>query len=264
MTNRASLLFALAILAAAQVASCQKKASFKPALAGDFFPLRPDSTWTYRVVDTSQNTTEILTDRALRKDHVDTPSAVGEVVSEYSGLDGTRKSATLYLIEGGYLTRNSSLGDPAWILSEERRFLPQRLKPDLTWSNTLFPFNHLLEAFHVTQSHRTFLEADDVVVPAGHFFRCIRIETEAVYEGGLSPGVVGRRLTYLDWYALNVGLVKTLVLNGGPYAHEIARLELLSFVESQIKGSTHLSKAALMPSMSVPQRVRPSSSPPLG
>jgi hypothetical protein len=68
MTNRASLLFALAILAAAQVASCQKKASFTPALVGDFFPLRPDSTWTYRVVDTSQNTTEILTDRALRKD----------------------------------------------------------------------------------------------------------------------------------------------------------------------------------------------------
>lgn len=151
------------------------------------------------------------------------------------------------MIEGGYITRASDLDDHGRILFEERRFLPQVLKPDLTWSNSLFPFDRMPEAFRVTQTHRTFSEADEVAVPAGHFSHCIRIETEAVYRDSSSKEDGARRLRYLDWYAPNVGLVKTLVLESGFFGSEIARVELLSFVDSQVKGAPRWSKAESTP-----------------
>jgi hypothetical protein len=109
----------------------------------------------------------------------------GEAVSEDSVSGGASKSTTLYVTEGGFINRVSVDG-PTWMRFEEKRFLPQLLNPDLTWSNSLFPFGHLYGAFHVVQYHRTFLETDDVVVPAGRFSSCIRIETEAVYQRNLS------------------------------------------------------------------------------
>jgi hypothetical protein len=51
-----------------------------------------------------------------------------------------------------------------------------------------------------------------------------------------------RRLRYLDWYAPNVGLVKTLVLESGFFGSETARVELLSFVDSHVKAASHWSK----------------------
>ena len=109
--------------------------------------------------------------------------------------------------------------------------LPQYLWPDREWSNTLYPFENSPENFlKITETHRSFLEADEVVVPAGRFTDCIRIETEALYE---SPMGVGQKRYFLDWYAPDVGLVKTLVLSGGPYGREITRIELLRFAKSQ-------------------------------
>src|SRR5216683_825925 len=174
--RRASFVIALA-LAAAQLTSCQNKAQFDPGLAGTFFPLHPGSTWTYRVVDENLGTTNIITDRAVDK------QSGGEAVTEGPLSGGASKSTILYVTEGGYINR-VSVDDPTWIRFEETRFLPQLLKPGLIWSNSFFPFGHLREAlaFHVVQHHRTFLESGDVVVPAGRFPGCIRIETEAEYQ----------------------------------------------------------------------------------
>jgi hypothetical protein len=69
-----------------------------------------------------------------------------------------------------------------------------------------------------------------------HFSNCIRIETEAVYSDSSSKQDGVRKLRYLDWYAPNVGLVKT----SGLFGSETARVELLSFVDSQVKpGDQH-------------------------
>jgi hypothetical protein len=250
----ACFVFVLA-LTAAPLTGCHRRASFDPALADAFFPLHPDSSWTYRIIDQGQGATDIVTDRVVGKTHIDivtnrgvgrahlnTRKVFGEAVSEDSSLYGASKSPMLYVSEGGYINRVSSLDGPTWIVFEERSFLPQLLKPGLTWSNTLFPFGNLPGTFHAEQRHRSFSEADDVVVPAGHFSGCIRIETEAVYRDSSSKEDGARRLRYLDWYAPNVGLVKTLVLQSGFFGSEIARVELLSFVDSRVKVASHRSK----------------------
>src|SRR6202022_4197921 len=227
-------LFALTLSTApviAPITGCRNNASFDPASAGTFFPLHRGSSWTYRIVDKSQAVTEIVTDRALGAGHIDKLKAAGEAVLESANINGgDRESTFLYVMEDGYLSRVSSVGVPAWA-SYERRFLPQYLRPGLTWTNTLFPFGRFPAAFHVTQTHRTFLEAGDVVVLAGRFSGCIRIETDAVYGPPRKDGVL--HLKYVDWYAPNVGLVKTRVLKSRWFSDsEVARLELLTFADS--------------------------------
>jgi hypothetical protein len=160
-------------------------------------------------------------------------------------MNGGSESTFLYVMEEGYLTRVSSVGVPVWA-SYERRFLPKYLKPGLTWSNSVFPFGRFRGAFYIKQTHRTFLEADDVVVPAGRFSGCIRIETDAVYGPPRKDGVL--HLEYVDWYAPNVGLVKTRVLKRRWFSDkEVARLELLAFADSSTGGATRLSNAASAP-----------------
>jgi hypothetical protein len=178
-------------------------------------------------VTDQSGTRETLNDRVIETNPADTSGAAGLVVSDYSGLE----VETRYLAEAGYITRIASLSDRTQIRFEERRFLPQYLWPDRTWSNTLSPFENSPNDFlKVTQNHSSFLEADEVAVPAGRFANCIRIETEALYE---SPAGVGQKRYFLDWYAPDVGLVKTLVLSGGPYGREITRIELLRFAKPQ-------------------------------
>jgi hypothetical protein len=116
-----------------------------------------------------------------------------------------------------------------------------------TWSNSLFPLG--FPRFHAEQHHRAFFEAAEVVVPAGHFSGCLRIETEAIYEDSLSKNVKDLHLTYIDWYCPTIGLVKTIVLkkgytnwytsgtglirtwllSSGVVGSEVAKEELLSF-----------------------------------
>ena len=248
-TISAVSLFVLALSTApviAPITGCRNNASFDPASAGTFFPLHRGSSWTYRIVDKSQAVNEIVTDRALGAGHIDTLKTAGEAVSESADVNGSyRESTFLYVMEDGYLSRVSSVGVPAWA-SYERRFLPQYLKPGLTWTNSFFPFGRFPAAFHIVQTHRTFLEAGDVVVPGGRFSGCIRIETDAVYGPPRKDGV--RHLKYVDWYAPNVGLVKTRVLKSRWFSDsEIARLELLTFADSSPGAATRLSNAVSAP-----------------
>src|SRR5216683_3118241 len=230
--RRASFVIVLA-LATIRLASCQNKEPFDPGLAGAFFPLNPGSTWTYRVVD---------------KNLISSATTGGETVSEGSLSGGASRSTILYVTEGGYINRVSVDG-PTWIRFEEKRFLPQLLKPHLTWSNSFFPFGDLpgALAFHVVQHHRTFLESGDVVVPAGRFPGCIRIETEAEYQRNGSHSVPSLRLRYIDWYAPNVGLVRTVVSKGRFFHSEIARVELLSFAKSPVEAAARSSQAGSIP-----------------
>src|SRR5712664_3238634 len=208
-TIRAVSLFVLALSTApviAPIMGCRNNASFDPASASTFFPLHRGSSWTYRIVDKSQAINETVTDRVIGA---------------------------------------SSVGVPSWA-SYERRFLPQFLKPGLTWTNTLFPFGRFPGAFYIMQTHRTFLEAGDVVVPAGRFSGCMRIETDAVYGPPRKDGVLHHE--YVDWYAPNIGLVKTRVLKRRWFSDaEVARLELVTFADSSTGGATRLSNGASAP-----------------
>jgi hypothetical protein len=211
-------------LAAAQLSSCERK-TFDPALAGDYFPLRPGLTWTYRIIEDggrSRAPTHTLTERVLGR----TGARASEVESEYAGPGGVLNSTIVYFAEHGYLTRQSIISRGAGMGTAEQAFLPQLLKPNLTWSNSLVPFVQEPDVFHATQTHRTFFDAGTVEVPAGRFSGCIRIESLTLYQSSLNANLP-LNLRYVDWYAPHVGLVKTLVQKDGFFGSELARIELL-------------------------------------
>jgi hypothetical protein len=236
-------LFGLA-LAISQL-GCQKQTNFNPAFAGRFFPLRSGFSWIYKVAY-ANGARETIAERVAGPDQIRKAGAGLLVISDYSAVDGgravwtdlpqtypseTTEVETRYIVEAGFITRVQTLGKVSWIRLEERRFLPQYLWPERTWSNTLSPFQDLSEGIlTVKQKHRTFLEEQDVVVPGGRFADCIRVETEASYQ---NPAESSDQRFFEDWYAPDVGLVKTIVLNGSIDGPEIARIELLSFAKSK-------------------------------
>lgn len=219
-------------LSLAPLTGCHQKATFKAADAAEYFPLHPGSTWTYLLMDKSGgqfdegfDTFQVLNRRVLAERRFDPKDDASEVVCEHTGRDDSC-TVIIYSTGSDYITRTYVLASLPANFSKESRFLPRRLTPGLAWSNTWFPFDHLPGAFHVTQTHRTFLENGDIVAAERHFRGCIRVETEARYESA-STGPM--RLSYMDWYAPRVGLVKTRVFVGGHRGTEIARVELLSY-----------------------------------
>lgn len=126
----------------------------------------------------------------------------------------------------------------------EDNFLPRYLRPDRIWSSGTHSVlanrcarcgaENPFDILKITENHRSFLENDEVIIPAGRFSGCIRVETEISYEDppgtGSKADILGKRY-FIDWYAPDVGLVKTLVLVGGQNGREIARIELLRFAK---------------------------------
>jgi hypothetical protein len=201
--------------------SCQHKSAFDPKLSGSFFPLRAGMTWTYQVSfedgsgatlrlraqkNTARGTPISVFSSYLPNPRNVTPGSEGETAALAAGL----QSEEHYTLEGAFLTRVEEIAEESGsIRFEEARFLPQYFLPHQEWSNTLSPVGFL----RIVQHHRTFLERNILIVPAGHFSNCMRIETEATYDG---PNNAHGVRYFTDWYAPNVGLVKTLVLGDGP------------------------------------------------
>jgi hypothetical protein len=203
----------------------------------NYFPLTPNSTWTYQIFSKSQGTTYQITDRVIGVKYVPALKLTGSVVDEsYSIVRGGTRPL-VYYAKNGYIARLSALDydqktitAPSWGRSEESQFLPLQLTADLSWTNVIFPYGHLAGAFNINQSHHTFAETKQIDTPAGHFKNCIRIETQAKYEGGMyTRKRQNLQLTYLDWYAPDVGLIRTVTLEGGPAGPEMDRVELVRF-----------------------------------
>jgi hypothetical protein len=202
-----------------------------------FFPLKPNMMWMYRVESKSQQRAYIFTDTVVGQQYVPALKLTGAVVQEFYNLDRAGLRPIIYTQQGGYLTRLSGLDyvkhqiePPAWGRSIEEDFLPARLTPNEVWQNKLFPYGKIPGSFDLAQSHKSFSEGDTVTVPAGRYDGCIRIETLARYEGGSydrQPKTL--RLAYEDWYAPNVGLVRTIAYEDKPNGPEVERVELIRF-----------------------------------
>jgi hypothetical protein len=231
MSRMAGLVVALAL---APLAGCK---TGNIGSGTNYFPLTPESTWTYQIFAKSQGTQYQITDRVIGVKYVPALKLTGSVVDESYSLARGGKRPLVYYAKDGYIARLSALDydqknilAPSWGRSEEAQFLPLQLQPNLNWTNVIFPYGHLSGAFDINQSHRTFAETKSIETPAGRFNNCIRIETQAKYEGGMYARKKQQlELTYLDWYAPNVGLIKTVALEGGPSGPEMDRVELVRF-----------------------------------
>jgi hypothetical protein len=233
MGRMTGLVVALA-LALAPLTACK---TGNPESENNYFPLTPNSTWTYQIFAKSQGTQYQITDRVVGVKYVPALKLTGSIVDESYSLERGGTRPLVYYAKDGYIARLSALDydqktilAPSWGRSEESQFLPLQLQPNLAWSNVIFPYGHLSGSFDINQSHRTFAESKQIETPAGRFDKCIRIETQARYEGGMYARKKPQlELTYLDWYAPNVGLIKTVALEGGPGGPEMDRVVLIRF-----------------------------------
>ncbi len=248
-----SIAMAIALVAgAAMMSACRSTQEWKAEPNANFFPLKTNMVWTYRVNSKSQRQNYAVTDRVIGTQYVPALKLTGLVVEEFYNLDRAGLRPIVYLDQDGFLTRLSGLDyvqnqiqAPVWGRSEEANFLPEHLTPDREWKNVLFPYGKLPGSFDVTQSHKSYMEPADVTVPAGHFRDCIRIETRAHYEGGAyAQEKQNLNLTYEDWYAPNVGLVRTVAYQGGPDGPEMERVELTRFEAVSVPAAPALPAAA--------------------
>jgi hypothetical protein len=175
----------------------------------------------------------------MPEDGRSTPASAETIVSETSGSDGTL--LMLYQTNNEYIARALSFGSlenglsDHQIISRELDFLPLVLTPGMSWSNTTFPFGSMLHDLKIVQTHIIYAEDDVVTVPGGHFPNCIRIETSAVFMRDSSDSRRERRhLKYFDWYAPNVGLIKTALWQAGLFGREIATVELIQFRQGSL------------------------------
>jgi hypothetical protein len=228
-----SLNFALAILLAmTQLVGCDSGLREEPTV--NYFPLMHNSTWIYQITNKSRGTQYRITDHVVDLTYMPSIKAVSFVVDESCSLACEGGRPLMYYAKDGYLSRVSPLrydgekiDGSSFGRSEEAQFLPVHLMPNMIWSNVTYPYAGLFGS-SFGQKHRTFAENKLIEVPAGRFSGCIRVETQATRKDAHG----GRRdfqLSYIDWYAPSVGLVKTLALEGGPEGLETERVELIRF-----------------------------------
>jgi hypothetical protein len=245
-----TLICFVGVLVAAVASILDRNSAYESAHSESFFPLRPGMQWTYSVSNAGGFP-------AVLRLHVEANGGNLTIVSLLStgsgddelsamAVDPNFQSQEHYTVEAGFFSREEDLpGGLGSIRFQERRLLPAQLSPNQEWSNTLSPAAFL----KITQHHRSFLETGTMVVPAGRFSDCIRVETDASYSG--PSGDSGSRY-FTDWYAPNVGLVKTVVFRRthedwllersaivrtlldktGLLEREIAKVELTDFVRS--------------------------------
>jgi hypothetical protein len=205
----------------------------------EFFPLAPNSHWEYAVTrhggaETFRFVATVRPDDFHTADGKSCP-----IVDEQYGAE-TQRFPVVYCAENGFLHRVMSLeyrGETLWdngLRSGELKFLPVHLRRGDTWEGLTNAYRMPDgSGFEVQQLHRVIPERARVVVPAGTFERCVRVDTTAIHSAVDDAGALtGPRVIfyYSDWYAPGVGLVKTEQRTTD--AELVATIELVRYVVS--------------------------------
>ena len=217
----------------------------------DFFPLHSEDTWVYEVARPLRNVRSRMTVRVRDERYigalgrrcrlVDESYESEETPFDVPDSDLTTKPEVYpvaYCHKDGFLHRTLSLEYHGHELrdvglgSNEERFLPEGLGGDLAWDSLTTAYDlGGGNGYGVRQTHHAVLEPAAVDVPAGRFTGCVRVDTVALQAGRRDGRDDGEALVlyYTDWYAPNVGLVRTRQSNrpdGGP---PVAQIELLAY-----------------------------------
>src|ERR1700737_266689 len=135
MSRRIGLVLAV-VVAIVALGGCDSGGSGPGA---NYFPLTPNSTWTYQIASKSQATQFQITDRVIGVKYVPALKVTGSVVDESYSLQRGGTRPLVYYAKDGYIARLSALDydqkriqAPSWGRSEEPQFLPWRRTPILT------------------------------------------------------------------------------------------------------------------------------------
>lgn len=210
----------------------------QPPPAATFFPLTPNSRWEYVVSRQDDRERFEFVATVQPQDFVAEDGQACRVVEErYTDVTGGTRFPVLYCAKGGFLHRVMSLEyrgetlEDNGLRSGELKFLPTNPVDTATWEGWTNAYR-LPDGsgFEVRQLHARVFESETIVVPAGAFEHCMRVDTTATHAATgangsrRGPGVV---FYYADWYAPGVGLVKTEQRDAS--AEVLATIELVRF-----------------------------------
>ena len=208
----------LVALLASLATACTLAIRPRGVATSDFFPLAPESRWEYVVERHGGNESFRFVATVRPGDFHTSDGHSCPVVDEQYGGDAQR-FPVVYCTENGYLHRLMSLEyrgeqlEDNGLRSGELKFLPTDLHRVTDWSGVTNAYRMPDgSGFEIRQQHRVVPALERVVVPAGEFPRCVRVETTAVHSAiDVDGALTGPRVIYYysDWYARGVGLVKT-------------------------------------------------------
>jgi hypothetical protein len=225
--------------------------------ARDFFPLHAEDTWVYEVAQPLRNVHTRMTVRVRGEQYIQTlgrrcrlvdesyaaPDAAVGLVPDPAGRPEVYPVA--YCRKNGFLYRAMSLEYHGSELREiglgssEERFLPDGLGSAANWDSITTAYDlGGGNGYGVRQMHHAVPEPGVIEVPAGRFAGCVRVDTTALHSGRRNgtyetdPIV----LYYADWYAPNVGLVRTVQSDRPDSGAPLAKIELLAY---DVQGGRH-------------------------
>lgn len=239
---------AAVVFAGEGLAACHRTEPKAPTAT--FFPLHAEDTWVYEVARPLSNQRSRMTVRARGDQFIQVLHRHAHLVEESYAADeenGGRAETypIAYYRENGFLYRALSLEyrdgqlHDVGLGSSEERFLPDALAANVSWESLTTAYDlGPNDRYGVTQQHRAVLDPAPIAVPAGQFVGCLRVDTVAVHKGQRGGRTDERPLIlyYEDWYAPNVGLVRTVQssrADGGP---ALAQIELLAY---DVEGARH-------------------------
>lgn len=233
----------LAVVALSGQASCRSR---DRADTSAYFPLRVDDTWVYEIARPAADDRARLTIRARGDQFVEPLRKRAHVVEERYTADADGPPGEPYLLayylEEGYVHRAMSLEYKGADIVElgphaaEERFLPLRLDTRSRWRGTTTAYDAPGgSGYAVEQEHAAAGEPEQVDVPAGRFDACIRVDTVAVQTLHAEGRAHGKPSTlyYRDWYAPNVGLVRSRLSDRADHSAVLAETTLISFVPGE-------------------------------
>ena len=218
--------------------------------APNFFPLHAGDTWVYDVTRPLRNEHTRMTMRVRGERYLPSLGRRCRLVDEtYSAEDAAFGGPAVssgkpevypvaYCRMNGFLSRALSLEyhgsevRDAGLGSSEERFLPDAFGNRLAWDSVTTAYDlGGGSGYGVQQTHWIVPEPGAVEVPAGRFAGCVRVETVALHAGRHDGVVDGEPIVlyYSDWYAPDIGLIRTRQSNrpdGGP---PMAQIELVAY-----------------------------------
>lgn len=211
-----------------------------------YFPLRRDDTWVYEIARSSYRDPARLMIRARGDRFVGPLRKRAHVVEERYAADADdppgEPTLLAYYHEEGFVHRAMSLEYQGEDIVElgphaaEERFLPLALDGRSRWRGTTTAYDVPGgSGYAVEQEHAAAVEPEAVEVPAGRFDGCIRVDTVAVQTLHAEGRARGKPsvLYYRDWYAPNVGLVRSRLSTRPDHSAWLAETTLISFVPGE-------------------------------